>query len=48
MTAVWFLAAASTAVFVALVALVELVAGLQRRRDRRDADAWRAKMGGRR
>jgi hypothetical protein len=47
-TAVWFLAAASTAVFVALVALVELLAGLQRRRDRRDAELWRNRMGGRR
>jgi hypothetical protein len=48
MTAVWFLAAASSAVFVALVALVEIVAGLQRRRDRRDAELWRNRMGGRR
>jgi hypothetical protein len=47
----WFLAAASSAVFVALVALVELLAELQRRRDRRDAELWRNRMnrmGGRR
>jgi hypothetical protein len=48
MTAVWFLAAASAAVFVALVCLVELAAGLQRRRDRRDAEVWKRQMGGRR
>jgi hypothetical protein len=41
---VWILAAVAVSVFVVAVGLAEL----QRRRDLRDADAWRAKWGGRR